>query len=274
MSRIISSADAEQRAEIPPSSSGCPIHGLLGHGVFGFGLVAYVVFLVAFLYAIGFVGGWLVPKGIDDGRVVSLGAAIGINTALLMLFVVQHTIMARPRFKRWVTRYIPQKAERSLFVLAASLSLLLLYWQWRPIPEIVWHIEHPAVRTLVTLVSLAGWGIVLGSSFLISHFELFGLRQAYAALRRSDLAPVEFCVTGMYKLVRHPLMLGFLVAFWAAPTMSVGRLFFCVATTAYILIGIQLEERDLAAEHGEHYRQYKRSVPALIPGLKGRRGDG
>jgi protein-S-isoprenylcysteine O-methyltransferase Ste14 len=230
-----------------------------------YGVVAYGAFLVAILYAIGFVGNWVVPKGIDSGTPGPLVPSLLINGLLLSAFVVQHTVMARPAFKRWITRYVPRSIERSTFVLAASSILLVTFWQWRPLPQIVWSVEHPAAVWGLSALSLLGWGIVLVSSFMVSHFDLFGLRQVWLNFVGRPYTPVGFRLVGLYRLVRHPLMLGFLIAFWATWRMSVGHLFFAVMTTLYIFMGTWLEERDLVAEHGDAYRSYRRSVRGLVP---------
>lgn len=236
-----------------------------GIATFAYGFLSYSAFFVTFLYAIGFVGNWLVPKSIDSGAPGPLVPSLLINGALLCVFVVQHTVMARPAFKRWWTRIIPAAAERSTFVLLASASLALIFWQWRPAPGVVWSVEHPAMVWGLSALSLGGYLIVLGSSFLINHFDLFGLRQVWLRLREREYQPVGFRLMGIYKLVRHPLMLGFLIAFWATPHMTVGHLFFAIMTTGYILFGIHMEERDLVAEHGERYLEYRRNVRGLIP---------
>jgi protein-S-isoprenylcysteine O-methyltransferase Ste14 len=234
-------------------------------GIFAFGVLAYGSFLVAFCYAIGFVGNWVVPKSIDSGTAGALVPSLLVNGALLVAFVVQHTIMARPGFKRWWTGIVPPAMERSIFVLLASTILLVLFWQWRPLPGVVWQANHPIAVWGLSGVSLLGWGLVLYSSFLINHFDLFGLRQVWLALRAVAYRPVGFRLIGIYKLVRHPLMLGFLIAFWATPVMTVGHLFFAVMTTGYILFGTHMEERDLVAEHGEKYLEYRRGVRGLVP---------
>jgi len=259
-------------------TSGCPFHpatdaaaapaASLGArvGIFSYGLFAYALFLIAFLYAIGFVGGWVVPKDINDGLAATpTWLAVLIDAGLLGLFAVQHAVMARPRFKRWITRFIPKAMERSTFVIAASAILLLTFWQWRPLTDVVWRVGHPGGRLALDALSLLGWGIVLASSFLINHFDLFGLRQVWLALTRRPERPVSFRVVGLYRLVRHPLMLGFLIAFWSTPTMTTGHLLFALLTTGYILVGTWMEERDLIAQHADAYRAYRRRVPGLLP---------
>ncbi len=233
--------------------------------IFAYGVIAYLVFFFAFLYAIGFVGGIVVPKTIDSGEPTSTVTAILINALLLGLFAVQHSIMARPWFKRIWTKIIPAAAERSTFVLLASLLLLLMYWQWRPLPEIVWQVQNEAVTMILQALFWLGWGIVLISTFIINHFDLFGLRQIWLNWRGEPYTFLPFKVTAFYRVVRHPIMLGFIVAFWAAPTMSQGRLLFAIATTAYILLALQFEERDLVHYHGERYAAYKSKVPMIVP---------
>jgi protein-S-isoprenylcysteine O-methyltransferase Ste14 len=215
-----------------------------------YGAAVYVAFLLVFTYAIGFVEGLVVPRDIDDGLVIAPAAAIAVNLVLLTVFALQHSIMARPVFKRWWTQFVPKPIERSTYVLFATALLALLVWQWRPMPGIVWHIEDHTARLAVYLVSFLGWGVLLLSTFLIDHFDLFGLRQVWLYLRRRPYTPLAFRTPGPYKLVRHPLYVGWLLAFWAAPTMTVTHLFFALVTTAYILAAIRLEERDLVAVHG------------------------
>lgn len=232
-----------------------------------YGIVAYGSFLAAISYAVGFVGNWVVPKSIDSGVAGPIVQSLLVNAALLSVFVVQHAVMARPAFKRWWTTIIPPAAERSTFVLAASACLGLVYWGWHPLPQTIWRIDQPFIVATLNALSLIGWAIVLYSSFLINHFDLFGLRQAWNHWCRATPTPVGFRLVSLYKLVRHPLMLGFLIAFWAAPTMSIGRLAFAMLTTGYIVFGTRLEENDLVREHGERYRAYQRNVPAFFPSL-------
>lgn len=233
--------------------------------VLAYGVFAYVVFFVTILYAMGFVANVVVPKSIDSGETGPVLAAVLINSLLLGSFAVQHTIMARRSFKRWITRYIPAPIERSTFVLAASAILLITFWQWRPMTGIVWQVEGEAAQFTLNAVHWFGWFLVFFSTFLINHFDLFGLRQVYLEFRNRPFQPLAFRMTGLYKLIRHPLLLGFLIAFWSAPVMTEGRLLFAALTSAYILVGIQFEERDLAHTHGEAYREYQRKVPMLIP---------
>lgn len=236
--------------------------------VFVFGFAGYLVFFVTFLYAIGFVEGLVVPKTIDSGKVVPLGEAAIINLLLLALFAVQHSLMARRQFKQWWTGYVPQPVERSIYVLLASLALILLFWQWRPIPGVVWEIADPQIAMAVMALSFFGWFLVLTSTFLINHFELFGLYQVVNNLIGRTMPAPRFKTPALYKFVRHPIYLGFIIAFWAAPTMTVGHLLFAAVTTAYIFVGISLEERDLAELFGDEYRRYKQRVSMLIPWRK------
>jgi methanethiol S-methyltransferase len=232
----------------------------------------YVFFLATFLYAIGFVEAAFVPKGIDSGTVGGLLPSLGIDAALLGLFAVQHSVMPRPAFKRVWTRFVPEAAERSTFVLFASLILALVMWQWRPIPSTVWWVDSQPVALGILAVSWAGWALLLASTFLISHFHLFGLTQGFGRLLRHKPPEMIFVTPLFYRWVRHPLYVGFILAFWAAPRMSLGHLFFAVATTGYILIGIWFEERDLVAHFGERYLSYRATVGMLFPKLRASAG--
>ncbi|MEL7472298.1 MAG: methanethiol S-methyltransferase [Planctomycetota bacterium] len=255
--------------------SGCPVHALLEWreagaivprlAVLGFGLAAYAAFFVTFLYAIGFTTGLVVPKSINDGAVVGVVSSLLVNAGLLAAFVVQHTIMARPRFKAWVTRFIPESIERSLFVLLASACLAATFWLWRPLPGTLWSVQAAWLWWTITSVALLGWGVVLFSSFMVSHFDLFGVRQVATNAMGRAYEPVSFRLVGFYRLVRHPLMTGFLIAFWITPEMTLGHLFFAVMCTGYIVLGTKIEERDLIASFGERYLVYRRSTPGLIP---------
>ncbi len=238
-----------------------------------YAMVSYAVFLVSFLWAVGFVGNYLVPKSIDVGGPTDLSEAVVVDLLLLGIFAIQHSIMARRAFKQWWGKNFPVAYQRSTYVLLSSLILLLLFWQWRPIPIPVWQIDGIGASLLIGVYWL-GWSIVFASTFMIDHFDLSGLRQAFFALRGAVMPGQSFKTPLLYKIVRHPLMLGFLLAFWATPEMTAGHLLFAIVTTAYILVGLQFEERDLIAQFGTTYQQYRRRVPMLLPRIFGRRRAG
>ena len=234
---------------------------------FAYGLACYAVFFATFLYLMGFVANVMVPKGIDDGMPVAMSAAVLVNCGLIALFGLQHSVMARPVFKRWLESWLPASVERSTFVLATSLALIVLYWQWRPMPQVIWSVEAPAARAVLWGLLLLGFLIVLLASFVIDHFDLFGLRQVWLALRNRPYRHHPFQVRYFYRFVRHPIYLGLLLGFWGTPHMTLGHLIFASGMTIYILIGVEFEERDLEHFLGENYRRYKGRVPMLVPGL-------
>jgi protein-S-isoprenylcysteine O-methyltransferase Ste14 len=236
---------------------------------FLYGIAAYAAFFVTFLYAVGFVSDLIVPKTIDSGAAASITEALIVNLLLMSVFAIQHSVMARKEFKRWWTQFVPASVERTTYVLFASLALALLFWQWRPMPDPVWRIGNPQIAFAVTCLSFIGWLIVLTGTFLINHFELFGLNQVANNLVGRPMPAPRFRTPLFYKFVRHPIYLGFVIAFWAAPTMTVGHLMFAAVTTAYIVIGASLEERDLIDLFGDEYRQYKDRVSMLVPWRKG-----
>lgn len=236
-----------------------------GFAVLLYGATSYAVGLATILYTAGFVGNLMVPKSIDSGTPYPLADAVPVNAGLLGLFALQHSVMARPGFKAVWTRYVPEPVERSTYVLLTSGVLALLFWQWRPVPEPVWQVEHEAGVLLLSALSWLGWGIVVLSAAMIGHLDLFGLRQAYLRFKRRAYPPDRFRTPGFYRLVRHPLMLGLIVAFWATPVMSAGHLMFAAAATGYILLALPLEERDLMTRHGDDYRRYRERVPMLVP---------
>ncbi len=235
--------------------------------VFAYGLVCYAIFLATFLYALGFVGNFVVPVTLDGVPRLGTGQALAIDLGLLGLFAVQHSLMARPFFKRWLTRRIPESAERSTYVLFSSLALIVMFRFWQPLGGVVWDVGTPAWQVLLYALFGFGWFLVLVSTFLINHFDLFGLRQIWLQLLDQPYRPLKFGTPGPYKLVRHPLYLGWLFAFWATPTMTGTHLLFAFMTTAYILVAIQLEERDLVDALGDDYVQYRRKVPMILPRL-------
>ncbi len=231
-----------------------------------YGIVVYAFVAATFLYAIGFVGNLGVPKSIDTGTAAPLGETLVVTFALLGLFAVQHSVMARRSFKRWWTRIVPEHLERSTFCLAATAALALLLWQWRPIAEpVVWNVANPGAALLLRHVFFLGWAVLFLATFLINHFELFGLRQVWAHARAIEIPEPEFRTPFLYRYVRHPIYLGFLLAFWATPVMTAGHLLFSIACTGYILVGIWFEERDLVAQFGDRYRHHRRQVGMLIP---------
>ncbi len=234
-----------------------------------YGILSYIVFLISFLYAIGFVGNLWMPKGIDSGPETDVTTAVLINISLLSLFAVQHSVMARPAFKEWWVQIIGKAAERSTYILLTSLLLLLIFWKWQPMTSIVWNLENSAFVLVLQILFWIGWAIVLLSTFMISHFELFGLTQIVDNLKDKITKAPKFQTNYLYKIVRHPIMLGFLIAFWATPTMTVGHLLFAVVTTAYILVAVKfLEEKDLRKALGEKYEVYQKEVPMIIPFTK------
>ncbi len=230
-----------------------------------YGTIGYISSIGTLLYAIGFVTGILVPKTLNTGPVTPVGEAIAVDVLLLSLFALQHSIMARQGFKRWWTTYVPRVIERTTYVLCASLTMGLLFWQWRPIPSVVWQTNDTLLSMVLTEVSLIGWAVALISTFLINHFELFGLRQVLLNMAGRVAAEQQFRSPLLYKIVRHPLYLGLLIAFWATPVMTAGHLLFAGVTTAYVLVGIALEERDLIAAFGDEYRRYRERVGMLVP---------
>jgi protein-S-isoprenylcysteine O-methyltransferase Ste14 len=239
---------------------------------FIYGLFAYLIFLIAFLYAIGFVGNFIVPKSIDSGTETNFWQALLVNALLLSLFVIQHSIMARPAFKKWFTTIISPAIERSTFVLLTSLILLLIFWQWQPITTVVWKAENETVAMILTGIFIFGWLVVFLSTFMINHFELFGLKQIFDNLKNKQPQPHVLQVNFFYKIVRHPIMLGFIIAFWATPLMTLGHLIFAIGTTIYIILSVKyLEEKDLRNYIGKEYEEYQKKVPMLIPFMKSRK---
>ncbi len=232
---------------------------------FVYGVLGYVVFLISFLYAIGFVGNLVVPKAIDTGPPGPVAQALLVDAALLGLFSLPHSVMARRGFKRWWTRFVPQSVERSTYVSISSLLLLLLFWKWQPLLGVVWHVENRIGVVALDVLFWLGWALVLSSTFAIDHFDLFGVRQVWLRLRGIEYVPVPFEQPMLYRIVRHPLLLGFLIAFWSTATMTQGHLLFSVATTGYVFIGILLEERDLVRAHGDAYVRYRKEVRMLLP---------
>ncbi|RPJ05874.1 MAG: isoprenylcysteine carboxylmethyltransferase family protein [Deltaproteobacteria bacterium] len=238
--------------------------------ILAYGFISYVAFLVVFLYLVGFVGDVLVPKSVDSGPGSNPVLALVIDTGLVSLFALQHLIMARQRFKRWWVRFVPEPMERSTFVLAASSCLILLFLFWQPIPVIVWKTGNQVLQWILRVAFLLGWILVVASTFLIDHFDLFGLRQVYLHFRGKAYNPVSFQVNSLYRSVRHPMMLGFLIALWSTPVMTIGHFILAAEFTAFIFIGLWFEERDLVRYFGQTYLAYRQETPLLIPGLKRR----
>jgi protein-S-isoprenylcysteine O-methyltransferase Ste14 len=233
--------------------------------IFLYGLACYAVFFATFLYAIGFLGNFLVPRSIDGVPGTGFAGALLVDLSLLLAFALQHSVMARPVFKRWWTKFIPDTAERSTYVLASSAALIALFYYWQPLGGVVWNTEDPVLRAVLLGLFAFGWLLVLATTFLINHFDLFGLRQVWLQLLGRPYVALKFATPGPYRLVRHPLYLGWLFAFWATPTMTVTHLVFAMATTAYILLAIRFEERDLVTTLGDDYRSYREQVPMIFP---------
>lgn len=239
--------------------------------IFLYGIISYIVFLGAFLYAIGFVGNFGVPKSIDSGVEEPLTTSVLINLFLMSLFAIQHSLMARPKFKKWWIKMVSPAAERSTYVLFSSLALILLYWFWQPVKTVIWEVQNPFLISMFTALFFLGWLIVLLSTFMIDHFELFGLRQVYNNLRGKKSRPPKFQQKFLYKFVRHPIMMGFIIAFWATPVMTLGHLIFATTTSLYILVAVKyFEEKDLQSLLGKDYEAYQKRVPMFFPFLKKR----
>ena len=232
---------------------------------FLYGVISHVLFLLVFMYMVAFLGNFIVPKSIDSGAVGAFGLALIVNILLLALFTIPHTIMARPGFKQWWTTIVPNHIERSTYVMISNLLMILLMWQWQPMVGVVWSVENPVGALILWSLFGIGWVSIVISSFMINHFDLFGTRQVYLHLLNREYSPLEFKTRGFYNYVRHPLMVGWIVAFWSTPDMTVGHLVFAIGTTVYILIAIQIEERDLVKFHGEAYESYRRRVSMIVP---------
>jgi protein-S-isoprenylcysteine O-methyltransferase Ste14 len=236
---------------------------------FFYGILAYLISLIAFLYAIGFVGNFIVPKSIDSGTETTFLQALLVNALLLSIFAIQHSVMARPAFKKWITSIISPAVERSTYILVSSLALMLMYWKWQPLKAVIWEVENETIALVLTGVFFLGWLIVFLSTFMINHFELFGLKQIFDNLRNKLTENSKFQTNYLYKIVRHPTMLGFIIAFWATPLMTVGHLIFAITTTLYILIVVKyLEEKDLRKSIGIEYEEYQKEVPMIVPFTK------
>jgi protein-S-isoprenylcysteine O-methyltransferase Ste14 len=239
---------------------------------FSYGVISYLIFFLSFLYAIGFVGNLVVPKSIDSGAEGPFVVSLVINIILLFIFALQHSVMARPAFKLWWTRYVPEPIERSTYVLLSSLALILLFWLWQPMTGVIWSVENRAGTMILNILFWAGWIFALLSTFMINHFDLFGLRQTYLLLKDREYTSVEFTTPGLYRYIRHPIMTGFIIAFWATPHMTTGHLLFAVVTTLYIVVAVQFEERDLIRSFGDTYKDYRRQVSMLFPLKTKKRG--
>lgn len=237
--------------------------------VLAYGVISYLLFLLVFLYAIGFTGNILVPKSIDNGTTGSLVSAIVINLILLSIFAIQHSVMARPAFKNWWTKFVPVSIERSTYVLLTNLALITLYFFWVPITVVIWHVENSTGKLVLEVLFWIGWLIVFLSTFMINHFDLFGLRQVYLKFRGREYTFLGFRSPWLYRYIRHPIMTGFIIAFWATPHMTTGHLLFAIVTTLYILVALQFEEHDLEEYFGDEYRNYRKKVPMLFPYKKG-----
>jgi protein-S-isoprenylcysteine O-methyltransferase Ste14 len=235
------------------------------HLVFLYGVISYFIFFGVFLYLPGFMGNFLVPKSIDSPAAGPLGEALLINAGLLALFAIQHSVMARRGFKDMITKIIPKAAERSTYVLFSSLAVILLYWQWKPMGMVIWNVQDSTLTFVLNAFMISGMLIVLFTTFLINHFDLFGLRQVWYYWRKQEYKPLSFVTPGPYKVIRHPLYFGWIMMFWSTPVMTIAHLVFSIATTCYIFIAIFLEEKDLVREHGKKYINYRRSVPMILP---------
>lgn len=233
-----------------------------------YSLIAYLAFNGVLIYCVGFVGDFMVPLSIDAGRSADTVSALLIDVLLLALFGVQHSVMARPGFKAWLTRIVPAPVERSTYVMISSLLLALVLWQWRPIPTVLWHVEATWAQFVIWFLFAGGWVMALAATFLTDHFEMLGVKQALASFRGQPCVPAQFHERALYRWVRHPIMLGQIIAFSAIPTMTAGHLLFAAIMLAYILIGLHFEERDLAQAHGDTFRDYQRRIPKLVPRLK------
>lgn len=265
---MIDSSDSLVNGATTSATGGRRACSLAGLSALAYALACYLIFLATFLYAIGFVINRFVPKSIDTGPPKPFGQALGLNTMLLGIFGIQHSVMARPAFKRWWTHFVPQPIERSTYVLFSSLTLLLLFWLWHPMPDLIWNFENDLWVSAIWMLFVLGWIVVLISTCLIDHFDLFGLRQAWAYYRGKQYIPPPFRTPWLYQQVRHPIMVGFIIAFWSTPSMTVGHLLFSSVCTIYILAAIRFEEHDLGQAFGEDYRRYRQRVPAIVPRLR------